>query len=368
MFLFTVSTLFDLTLHHLGLAEGRYRYWGDLKHLDHPPLPAAPLLLTWPSCPSPIHLRHFAHLLANHPHEEFYHFIIKGLREGFHVGYRCQGMTLSLRGGNHRSSLSNQDVVSSYIQGEVQAGRMVGPLPSSTARAVHCSPVSLVPKSRGTGHWRMIVDLSSPLARSVNAGIQPDLCTLRYSSVYDIVQFISYLGCGTPLIKVDLKNAYRMVPIHPADRWLFGLRWSGQQVYVDQALSFGLRSAPNLFSAVADAIGWALCQSGIPLFIHYLDDFLFFVHPSTSQSQQPQHILRIYDILGVPVALEKIEGPAMCVTFLGILIDTKLFEMHLPDPKVRHIQSLLTTWSHRRSGRRDEFESLRATYPMHPLW
>ena len=62
-----------------------------------------------------------------------------------------------------------------------------------------------------------------------------------------------------------------MVPIHSADRHLFDIHWNGM-VYVDQALPFGLRSAPKLFSAVADAIGWALTQVGIPFLIHYFDD------------------------------------------------------------------------------------------------
>ena len=93
-------------------------------------------------------------------------------------------------------------------------------------------------------------------------------------------------------------------------------------LHVDQALPFGLHSAPKLFSAVADAIGWALTQAGIPFLIHYLDDFLFFVHLLAQGPPVLDRILDILKSLGVPVAVEKIEGPATIVMFLGVLIDT----------------------------------------------
>ena len=280
-----------------------------------------------------------------------------GFAEGFHVGYRHQGATQWSRGRNHPYTLANCGVISTYIQEEVLAGRIVGPLAPCIHNWIHCSPFGLVPKGRGTGWWRMIVDLSCPEGASTNDGISSDLCSLKYSSVDDALQFIRALGQHTLLIKVDLKSAYRMVPIHSADHHLFGIRWNGM-VYVDQALPFGLRSAPKLFSAVADAIGWALTQAGIPLLIHYLDDLLFFVHPLAQGPPVLDRILDILESLGVPVAVEKIEGPATIVTFLGVLIDTSRFELRLPEPKINYIRELIGTWRAKRSGRCNKFESL----------
>ena len=48
--------------------------------------------------------------------------------------------------------------------------------------------------------------------------------------------------------KLDIKLAYRLVPVHPQDRYLLGVG----AYYVDAALPFGLRSAPKIFTAVAD--------------------------------------------------------------------------------------------------------------------
>ena len=57
------------------------------------------------------------------------------------------------------------------------------------------------------------------------------------------------------MAKVDLKSAFRMVPVHPTDWHLLGLR---DNYYIDTCLPFGLQSAPFLFNEIAAAMphGW----------------------------------------------------------------------------------------------------------------
>ena len=114
----------------------------------------------------------------------------------------------------------------------------------------------------------------------MNASISEELSSISYASVDDAVQGILKLGMGTKLVKVDLQNAYRIIPVHPHDQHLLAVQWEGQ-IFVDRALPFGLRSAPKIFSAVADMIAWALHQAGIKHLMHYLDDFLFLCTPNT---------------------------------------------------------------------------------------
>jgi len=45
------------------------------------------------------------------------------------------------------------------------------------------------------------------------------------------------------MVKVDVKSAYRNVPVHPEDKWLMGMAWR-VVLFVDTALPFGLWSAP----------------------------------------------------------------------------------------------------------------------------
>lgn len=55
------------------------------------------------------------------------------------------------------------------------------------------------------------------------------------------------------MAKFDVEAAYRNIAVHPADRYLLGMKWRGQY-YVDLALPFGLRSAPYIFNTVAEAV------------------------------------------------------------------------------------------------------------------
>lgn len=117
----------------------------------------------------------------------------------------------------------------------------------------------------------------------MNDRIPNPLWSLHYALIDYAFLLIARLGHNTLLLKIDLKSAYWIVLVHLADQHLLGLSWNGY-VYVDQVLPFGLRSIPQLFMAMADAVGWLLVQMGVPLHLHYLEDFLFFLFISTGNS------------------------------------------------------------------------------------
>ena len=360
VFFFTTGLLDNplgqLTRRLLGIQAEGYTYMASLRRLSMPPSHQSPLT-NWPPCPTPICIPLLAYYLRYHPDQEYVSFILQGLQVGFHVGFAGAQISLRSSSRNHPSSLANPQAIRNFIHEETSAGRMVGPLNLPLEGLIHCSPIGLVPKGRGTGQWRMIVDLSHPDCRSVNDGIPSHLCSVNYSAVDEALCFIKQLGRNTMLVKVDLKGAYRMVLLHPQDRHLFGITWE-DQVYADQALPFGLCSAPKIFTAVADAVGWALLESGIPYHIHYLDDFLFFIPTAQEGEVNLPRILNVFSSLGVPVATHKIEGPATQVTFLGVIVDTARFELRLPLDKLEYTRSLVRSWRGRRSGRYKEFESL----------
>ena len=109
--------------------------------------------------------------------------------------------------------LGNKQVVDKRIAAELAAGQLPGPLPSQLASLVHTSPLGFVPKAHQPNKWCMICDLSSPYGGSINDGISPDLCSLHYAKL-DAVNVIRHLGRGTQLVKLDLKDAYLIVPVH----------------------------------------------------------------------------------------------------------------------------------------------------------
>ena len=101
------------------------------------------------------------------------------------------------------------------------------------------------------------MDLSSPAGFSTNDGISQELSSLKYTSVDHLACLINLVGRGALLVKADIKEAYQMIPVHPHDQHLLGVRWN-DSYYVDRILPFGLRSAPKIFSTVADALQWML--------------------------------------------------------------------------------------------------------------
>ena len=174
-----------------------------------------------------------------------------------------------------------------------------------------------IPKRGQVNKWRLIVDLSAPDGYSVNDGINPQHCTLSYISVDVIAQTVLSLGRGCLLAKTDVKSAYRQVPVHPQDRCLLGMRWLGRY-FVDATLPFGLRSAPLIFSAVADALEWVVRQAGVRHIYHYIDDFVLLGPPRHNECADALLTLRqVCDNLGVRIAEEKNRGSSNYAGCLG---------------------------------------------------
>ena len=220
------------------------------------------------------------------------------------------------------------------------------------------SRVGVIPKGKQTGKWRLIVDLSHPEGGSVNDGISPDLSSLAYTSVDDGARMAVQEGRGALLAKLDLESAYRMIPVHPADRMLLGMEWKGK-VWLDTALPFGLRSAPKLFNLMADCLQWIFRKHGIGRVIHYLDDYLFVGPPATSECGRAlQSAISICQRLGVKLSLNKLEGPTVSLSFLGIQLDTERLEVRLPEEKMDNLSQLLLEWRQKRNCTKRELLSL----------
>ena len=136
------------------------------------------------------------------------------------------------------------------------------------------------------------------------------------------MQVVQQLGKGSLLAKMDIESAYWLVPVHPQDHILQAVEWD-RQIYVDPMLPFGLRSATNFFTAVADVLNWCLQWAGIRFVSYYLDDFIVVAPPRSEECLRAVGALDLVCAkLGVPMAPHKRDGPTTCLIFLGIQIDT----------------------------------------------
>lgn len=256
-----------------------------------------------------------------------------------------------------RSVSEHKDVVEKYIGGECAAKRLLGPFDRSHFPHVHVSPFGVIPKSE-PGKWRLILDLSSPEGGSVNDGISKELCSLSYMSIDDVAARVVRLGRGALMAKFDLKSAYRNIPVHPDDRWLLGMVWE-DRLFVDTALPFGLRSAPIIFNAVAEALAYIMRKDGIKEIDHYLDDFSLVGPPESKACQEDlDTALETCNRLGFPVAEEKTEGPATLITLLGIELDSVRLQLRLPLEKLQKLRELVTKWRRQKVCTKKELQSL----------
>ena len=133
------------------------------------------------------------------------------------------------------------------------------------------SPLGLVPKHGGGK--RRIHHLSYPPGSSVNDFIEPSYGTISYCSFDDVVSSILVAGYGCIIMKRDIRDAFRMVPVAVPHRRLLGFTWRSTS-YIELALPFGLRTAPMLFNLFAEALHWILLRHGWNNLHHYLDDFI----------------------------------------------------------------------------------------------
>ena len=124
------------------------------------------------------------------------------------------------------------------------------------------------------------------------------------------------------LSKLDVKSAFRQIPVREEDQPLLGIKWQGE-FYYEKVLPFRLRSSPAIFDSVASDIEWIVQhQFSIHQLLHYLDDFLCVSSGAVVANQQLSILLRAFVYLGVPLAPTKVEGPLSCLTFLGITLHT----------------------------------------------
>ena len=155
------------------------------------------------------------------------------------------------------------------------------------------------------------------------------------------------------MAKFDLKAAYRNMPVHPDDRWLLGMAWQNQ-LYVDTALPFGLRSAPAIFNVVAEALSFLVKEREVKWIDHYLDDYIVLWSPRSEDCRRGLQVARdTCEKVGFPVAEEKRVGPATVFRFLGIELDSDQMQLHLPLERM-----LVASWRKRKGCRKRELQSL----------
>ena len=100
-------------------------------------------------------------------------------------------------------------------------------------------------------------------------------------------------------------------------------------------------------------------EADISIVFHYLDDILLIGAPNLAGCAQALSVLlQTFRQLGLPTAMDKLEGPVTLLTFLSLELDSSLLEIRLPADKLADLQDLISSWLDRKHCYHKELESL----------
>ena len=140
------------------------------------------------------------------------------------------------------------------------------------------------------------------------------------------------------MVKLDLKDAYLQIPIHPDHQHLLTFQWEDKSCML-KCLPFGLSSAPRMFTKLLKPMVGFLRQIECCLLIIYLDDILI-MHQNREQLQQLiQLTCQLFENLGLMVNLKKsITTPTQGLEFLGFQVCSLSMRLSIPSEKLRKIR------------------------------
>ncbi|KAJ5117535.1 hypothetical protein N7448_011167 [Penicillium atrosanguineum] len=184
------------------------------------------------------------------------------------------------------------------------------------------SPLGFVPKN--DGGWRRIHDLSYPPGRSINESIPHSASAIQYTAMDDILDLILTSGRGCYIIKIDIKDAFRNIPVAPADRPLLAFSWDNK-TYMECCLPFGLTTALFIFNLFAEGLD-CLLTAYLPLAL------------STVLASFNAVYIPLTDAFGVPRNDLK-DAAGTVVSVLGVEIDTTIVQARMPRDKLARASS-----------------------------
>lgn len=263
--------------------------------------------------------------------------LIAGMQHGQYVRYEGD-RSVSTRRNNHTDARNNREALVELIVQELRLGRMIGPYSKDGVpfSVIKVSPLNIVPKK---DKWRLINDLSSPAHVSVNDGIMH--MPTKWQLIDDALQLVVDRGRGCHLAKMDVKSAYRQIPIHPDDWCLFAVEVE-QLIFIDTFCPFGGRSSGHIWERYAQAMQWMLEHKyNVPSTARWVDDF-FFVMDAHDSDTIVSRAQRAFVHMGVPMDDNKLEGPAVELVYVGYLINTQHMTVGVPANKREALAALLS--------------------------
>jgi hypothetical protein len=266
-------------------------------------------------------------------------YLVDGFKNGFRLNQA--GDLGNAEPEVDQSIKDNMQAARQKIDKEVETGRMMGPFDQPPFENFHLSPIKMREKSE-KGKFRLIHNLSWPYDEtSINGGIEDEHKSVSYSSVAQAIKLVMQKPKGSVTRKTDIKDAFKIIPVHPDEYHKLGLKFDGKYYY-DVTLPMGGASSCQIFEDFSTALQ-AISEHDIEDqgITHYLDDFFFVDDNIVVSLANKAKFDALCEDLGVPQAPHKMTPPSLVTEFLGINIDSGEWKASLPQEKVQDGVELL---------------------------
>ena len=134
---------------------------------------------------------------------------------------------------------------------------------------------------------------------------------------------------------IDLKQAYRQIPLSRASREITTFSVSGKGFYQYRVMPFGLTNAPDTFQRFVDRLFGPEFDGQV---FKYLDDIIVVSHDFETHLDYLQRVLRKLREAKLPVNRNNYEFVRSQVPYLGLILDRS--GLHLNPEKVKPILAL----------------------------
>lgn len=274
-----------------------------------------------------------------------------GLVDGFDIvdsevlEYDCQNYDSILKEGN-------KEKMDSIIRSELENGMI-----SESESKPHCIH-ALGAVTKPNGDIRPITDCGQPSDKCVNENMDSLVQKFRYKSVDNVVDL---LQPGDYMSVIDIKSAYRSVPINPDHSIYQGLRWrldGEEKFFIDRRLCFGLKCGPFYFNLLSEFV-YNECSSRYDIqMVNYLDDFICVSRSYDECIHAQFSVIQFLRFIGMQISWSKVTPPSQVTIYLGITIDSLKMELRLPENKVGKMKKLVADFKSKSSATKHQLECL----------
>ena len=193
-----------------------------------------------------------------------------------------------------------------------------------TSELGYVSPIFF--KEKNDGSFRLILNL-----HDLNCYIPYEHFKMeQISNAFKLVQK------GDFFIKIDLKQAYDSVPIHPQSRNFLQFLFNNER-YRFRGWPNGLSEAPRLFTKLLKPL-LSFCRKLAFRMVCYLDDILVMDQNISKLKEQGSILIQLLMALGFVININKsILVPSTQIEFLGFTINSKNMRIYLTQKRLEDL-------------------------------